>query len=390
MPILPPVKDHNIQFGALAIQLGFATKEQVQECIRLQNRMKELGVAPSKLGDVLVAKGYLTEEKIKKIFEYQGTMGGHTHIAGYKIITKIGQGAMGSVYKALQISMDRIVAIKTLAPKFASDERFRERFLQEARSVARLNHPNIIQGIDVGVSNGIYYFAMEFVNGPTVGDLVKRGGSINEKKAINIIMQVAKALSHASQNSIIHRDIKPDNIMLTTDGIAKLCDLGLAKKVDNIDAQITNVKTAMGTPYYISPEQAKGEHDLDIRTDIYSLGCTFYYMVTGEQPFKGENGMVVISKHLSEQPLPPRKKVPLLSSDAERIILKMMAKNKTERYQTPDELLKDLETALTVKPAPLIKPSPVAKPQTATPAATHKPAFKRRGLSRMGRFRRRF
>jgi len=224
-----PEPHENLHFGAIAIKLGFTTLEKVDECLRLQEKMKELGVAPKKLGEIMLAKGYVTESQVKEIFKYQGMKGGHTSIQGYKIISKIGQGAMGSIYKALQVSMDRIVAIKCLAPKYAQNDKFRERFLREARAVARLNHPNIIQGIDVGDSNGVHYFAMEYIDGPTVGELLKRGGALDEKRALNIVTQIARALQHAFNHGIIHRDIKPDNIMLTREGVAKLCDLGLAK-----------------------------------------------------------------------------------------------------------------------------------------------------------------
>ena len=170
-------------FGMLAIKLGFTTLEQVDECIRLQTKMKELGVAPKKLGEIMLAKGYLTEEQVRQISGNQTQSGGKVSIQGYKILSKIGQGAMGAIFKALQISMDRVVAIKCLAPKYAANEKFRERFLREARAVARLNHPNIIQGIDVGESGGVHYFAMEHIDGPTVGELLKRGGAVDERRA---------------------------------------------------------------------------------------------------------------------------------------------------------------------------------------------------------------
>ncbi len=338
----------NLHFGALAIKLGFTTLEKVDECIRLQEKMRSMGMAPKKLGEIMLAKGYVTDVQVREIFKYQGLRGGHTSIQGYKILTKIGQGSMGSIYKALQISMDRIVAIKCLAPRYAANDRFRERFLREARAVARLNHPNIIQGIDVGESNGIHYFAMEYVDGPTVGELLKRGGALDEKRALNIVTQIARALNHAFNHGIIHRDIKPDNVMLTREGIAKLCDLGLAKipdgeqKGDN-KASGTRPGASMGTPYYISPEQARGEHDVDTRSDIYSLGASFYHMVVGDVPFPGQSAADVISKHLTEPVTPPKQRNPLVSPPADWVIVKMLDKGREDRYQTPQELVRDLE-----------------------------------------------
>lgn len=272
-----------------------------------------------------------------------------TQIAGYKIVAKIGQGTMGSIYKALQISMDRIVAIKVLSRKYAQNAAFRERFFREARAVARLNHPNIIQGIDVGESKGIHYFAMEYIDGPTVGELLRRGGALDEKRALDIVTQITRALHHAYQNGIIHRDIKPDNIMRTREGVAKLCDLGLVKvSSQEITAPASGTRpgASMGTPYYISPEQARGEMNVDTRSDIYSLGASFYHMVVGDVPFAGETAAVVISKHLTELPVPPRQRNPLVSASVDFVIQKMMRKAREERYQTPSELLRDLEAVL--------------------------------------------
>jgi serine/threonine-protein kinase len=253
---------------------------------------------------------------------------------------------MGSIYKALQVSMDRIVAIKCLAPKYAANDKFRERFLREARAVARLNHPNIIQGIDVGDSNGVHYFAMEYIDGPTVGELLKRGGALDEKRALNIVTQIAKALQHAFNHGIIHRDIKPDNIMLTREGVAKLCDLGLAKVASPQDNDSSGTKpgASMGTPYYIAPEQARGEQTVDTRADIYSLGASFYHMTAGDVPFPGQSAADVISKHLTEPVTPPRVKNPLISGPVDWVIVKMMQKAREDRYQTPNELVKDLES----------------------------------------------
>ncbi|MHC4605748.1 MAG: serine/threonine protein kinase [Planctomycetota bacterium] len=352
----------SLQFGTIAIKLSFTTLERVDECLRLQEKMKHLGVAPKKLGEIMLAKGYLTDVQVKEIFRYQGMRGGHTQIAGYKIITKIGSGAMGSIYKALQISMDRIVAIKVLAPKYAAKDRFRERFLREARAVARLNHPNIIQGIDVGESNGIHFFAQEYIDGPTVGELLKRGGALDEKRALHIVIQVARALNHAFHHGIIHRDIKPDNVLLTRDGTAKLCDLGLAKVHMRDDPLETRPGASMGTPYYISPEQARGEENVDTRSDMYSLGASFYHMVVGEVPFPGETAPGVISKHLTEPVTPPRHRNELVSPGVDFCVVKMMQKAREDRHQTPHELLRDLETVATGGQPAGFRAPPEARP----------------------------
>ncbi len=350
-----------LHFGAVAIKQGFATLEQVDECLRLQDKMKVMGVAPKKLGEIMLAKNYLTEAQVRDIFRQQGLSGGHTSIAGYKVLTKIGQGAMGSIYKALQLSMDRVVAIKCLSPRYASNDKLRGRFLREARAVARLSHPNIIQGIDVGESNGIHYFAMEYIEGPTVGELIRRTGIIEEAKAAAIGAEVAHGLQHALGHGYIHCDIKPDNIMISKDGHAKLCDLGLVRMLgsDNLPGSHTN--TLQGTPYYISPEQARGEPDLDTRSDIYSLGATLYHMCTGSVPFPGQGIADVVAKHLAEPLTPPRRRNPMLSERMDWVIVKMMQKRREVRHPTPKDAARDLDAIAKGHPVMVATLAPAGK-----------------------------
>lgn len=335
----------NLQFGAVAIKLGFCTIDQVDACLRLQQKMKGLGIAPKKIGELLLEKSFLTPAQVDEIVRAQARRAaGNVQVPGYRIQSKIGQGSMGAIYRAVQMSMDRPVAIKVLATKYAESPRFVERFFREARAVAKLNHPNIIQGIDVGDAGGLYYFVMEFVDGPTVGEILRRGGALDEKRSLYIVLQVAKALSHAWKNGLLHRDIKPDNIMITRDGVAKLCDLGLAKNLGpGDDPAGTNPGAAMGTPYYISPEQARGDKQLDVRTDIYSLGASFFHMVVGDVPFPGDNAAVVIAKHLTDAAPSPRARNPLVSKAVDAIILQMMARDRDQRMQTPEDLIRAME-----------------------------------------------
>lgn len=363
----------DLSFGELAIELGFCTREEVLECIAVQQKMQKLGITPKKIGELLLEKGFITEEEARKVFWVQGQRGGHLEIAGYRIIEKLGEGSMGAVYKATQLSMDRLVALKVLAPHLAANAKFVERFFREARAVAKLNHPNIIQGIDVGVSNGVHYFAMEYVDGPTVGKLLARGGAFDEHRALRIIVQIAQALEHAHQNHMVHRDIKPDNIMLQSyTGLAKLCDLGLAITLENTEGRPR--EGVVGTPNYISPEQVCGE-EIDIRSDIYALGASFYHMVTGRAPFdRGEDGLTIMRKHVTEQLIPPNAVNPAVSESTAYIITKMMRKRREERYQTPSDLLIDLrfleeEGALPHCRGPSA-PAPAVPPQPRSP--THK------------------
>jgi serine/threonine protein kinase len=255
---------------------------------------------------------------------------------------------------ARQLSLDRVVAVKILAPFLQKNTKFVSRFIKEAKILARFNHPNIVQCIDVGSSDGVYYMAMEYCDGPTVLDLIRRGGRLSEERAANIILQISQALEHAYDHHVLHRDIKPDNIMMVSNGVAKLCDLGLVKDLAG-SGESTDSGAAMGTPNYISPEQARGDADIDVRADIYSLGATFYHMVTGSTPFVATNPAVVMVAHINDVPLSPIERCPDLHPETSRIVTKMMRKNRNDRYQTPAQLTADLEHLLAAlnDPAPL-------------------------------------
>jgi serine/threonine-protein kinase len=251
---------------------------------------------------------------------------------------------MGSVYRALQVSLDRTVALKLLDPRTAGSATALRRFEREAMAVSRLNHPNIVAALDVGEENGIRYLVMEFVPGRDLAQML-REGPLEEHRAIGIAIQVARALDHAHRNDIVHRDIKPANVIVTPEGVAKLGDLGLAKHMEG-DASQTEEGVAMGTAFYVSPEQARGERRIDIRTDIYSLGATLYHMVTGRVPFPGPNPAVVMTRHLND-PLEPADAVnPAVSRATVQVLEKMMAKDREQRYQTPADLIADLQAWL--------------------------------------------
>jgi eukaryotic-like serine/threonine-protein kinase len=267
-----------------------------------------------------------------------------TQIPGYKILEKIGAGAMAVVYKAKQLSLNRIVAIKILPPRFSENPDYVVRFYKEGQAAGKLNHPHIVQAVDVGESKeGRHYFVMEFVDGKTLYDDLAAGKVFSEKEAIDVIIQVAEALRHAHSMGLIHRDVKPKNIMINKEGIVKLADMGLARERTDIEAAKSEKGKAYGTPYYISPEQIRGEMDIDGRADIYGLGATFYHLVTGRVPFMSEDPVEVMKKHLKEQLIPPDHINTTLSSGVSEVIEVMMSKDKTDRYDDIDELLIDLK-----------------------------------------------
>ncbi len=326
---------------------GYCTDAQVQEGLDIQQKMREMGISAKPLAEILLDKGYLTKEQYREISQKPVSEKGSLEkdsIPGYELLKKIGQGGMGAVFQAKQLSMDRIVALKVLPPKLAKDAQFRERFTREARAVAKLNHENIIQGIDVGTANGLYYFVMEFVDGKPVSKRLNDEKALPEKEALSICGQIARALEHAWRHKLVHRDVKPENIMTTGEGVAKLCDLGLAKQ-ETGDVGLTQAGLSVGTPNYISPEQARGEADVDIRSDLYSLGASLYHMLTGKVPFEGTVPSVVMTKHITEELVPPIKHRPELSPEANAIVLKAMQKRREDRYPEPAQMAADLEAA---------------------------------------------
>lgn len=298
------------------------------------------------IGDVLVDLGFLTRTQLNRI-QSAGSedSGGQPaqQIPGYQLLNKCGAGAMAVVYRAKQLSLDRIVAVKVLPRRLSKNAEFVERFYREGRAAAQLNHNNIVQAIDVGEGGGYHYFVMEFVEGCTVYDELADGKIYDEKEALEILTQIARALQHAHERGIIHRDVKPKNIMLTKDRVAKLADMGLAREAADHEAALAEAGRAYGTPYYISPEQIRGEVHIDDGADLYSLGATFYHMVTGRVPFEGPTPSVVMHKHLKEPLIPPDHLNTRLSAGCGAMIEMLMAKDRDMRYSNAGELLMDLK-----------------------------------------------
>lgn len=341
--------------GRLVVEKGLASKQDVD---RLMDNLKlgssltgtDAGASggdekQKSLAHLLVAEGLVTQKQIERLKPELEERKAGAQIPGYQIIKQLGAGAMARVYLAKQISLDRMVAIKVLPQKFTNNADFVARFYAEGKAAAKLNHPNIVQAIDVGHSGEFHYFVMEFVDGRTVFEDITEKGPYSEKDAVRIAIETARALDHSHKQGFIHRDVKPKNIMMSDgDDRAKLADMGLARAVSDREAAEAEAGKAYGTPYYISPEQIRGEIDVDARADLYSLGATLYHMVTGQVPFDGANPSTVMHKHLKNDLIPPDHLNKDLSSGISEVIEVCMAKDRSKRYSSAADLLEDLQS----------------------------------------------
>ncbi len=326
----------------MVVDAGLATPEEVEHCLAMTRQTQQEEQNQQSLMHFLVNNRYATERQLARLKQQLEAERSGQKIAGYKFLGKLGAGAMATVHKAKQLSLDRVVAIKILPRKFSSNPQFIERFYAEGRAAAALNHPNIVQAYDVGKSGEFHYFVMEFVDGRTVFDDIVKHKRYPEGEAIDVIIQIAEALQHAHEKGLIHRDVKPKNIMITKEGVAKLADMGLARAMNDKEMAEAEAGKAFGTPYYISPEQIRGEVNITAAADIYSLGATLYHMVTGSVPFDGKNPSAVMHKHLKSELVPPDHVNPKLSAGISEIIEMMMAKDAKLRYKSCKDLLIDL------------------------------------------------
>lgn len=259
----------------------------------------------------------------------------------YELIEKIGEGGMAVVYKARCRLLNRYVAIKILRPEFTKDAQFVENFKRESQAAAGLQHPNIVSVYDVGKEGNIHFIVMELIDGRPLSDIIEERAPMDYKTSIELIKQVASALSVAHRNHIIHRDVKPHNIMITKDGMAKLADFGIAKAVSD-STLATETSKVIGSVHYFSPEQARGAY-VDERSDIYSLGIVLYEMLTGQVPFDGENPVQVALMHINDEITPPSELVPGIPPALEKLVMKATDKYQSNRYKSADEFLEDLD-----------------------------------------------
>ncbi|HEX8912831.1 MAG TPA: serine/threonine-protein kinase [Humisphaera sp.] len=334
------------EVARIVVDAGLVTRQELDYCREQQKQSSDPN--QRSLADLLIENSFLTATQARRIrsqVEDKDT----SQIPGYTLICRVGKGAMATVYKARQNSLDRIVAVKVLPKRMSDNAEFVERFYKEGRAAARLSHNYIVQAIDVGSSpKGYHYFVMEFVEGKTLYDMMAApphgdGHRFSEAEALDIMIQMADALSHAHQRGLIHRDVKPKNILMTPEGVSKLTDMGLARATDDTVAAQSEAGKAYGTPYYISPEQIRGDVDIDHRADIYSLGATMYHLLTGRPPFEADTPAAVMHKHLKSPLTPPDHVNTALSAGVGEIIEVAMAKKREDRYHSMADMLADLQ-----------------------------------------------
>jgi serine/threonine-protein kinase len=284
----------------------------------------------------------------------------------YQIGDLLGRGGMAEVHIGTDSRLGRTVAVKMLRPDLARDPSFQARFRREAHSAASLNHPAVVAVYDTGedefAGNPVPYIVMEYVEGSTLRDLLASGNRLVPERALEIVDGVLAALAYSHQQGIVHRDIKPANVMLTAAGEVKVMDFGIARSLDDMSATMTQTSAVIGTAQYLSPEQARGEQ-VDARSDLYSTGCLLYELLTGRPPFVGDSPVSVAYQHVREEPVPPSQVDPDVSPSVDAIVLKALTKNRDDRYQTADEMRRDISAALAGRPVAAVLPPPPAATQ---------------------------
>ncbi|GMV83266.1 MAG: hypothetical protein AMXMBFR7_44500 [Planctomycetota bacterium] len=270
-------------------------------------------------------------------------------LGSFELIRQLGEGSMGAVFEAQDQEQNRRVALKVLPKNLASDAEFLARFKREVKTLSALNHPNIVAYLGAGQTGGYSYLSMEFVDGKSLSQRLKREKRIPEADALHICKEMAQALAYAHNLSLIHRDIKPENVLLTSDGRVKLIDFGLGKSQEDT-SKLTAVGMSIGTPHYLSPEQALGKEHIDHRADLYSVGATLFQMLTGQVPFDHASSTQVMVMHVKQPPPDPRSLVPGISRGAAQLTLKLLAKEPEQRYASADELIAALERVMAGKP----------------------------------------
>ncbi len=365
-------------FAEVAVEKGMLTPGQRDECVAAYEQISGHGVTLS-FGSLCRQKGYLTRAQIAEVRQELRKRGILPRLGEYEIIEKVGSGGGGSVYRAWQKSRGRTVAIKVLSASLARDRRTLERFKREAELTLRLDHPNIVKTYEVGEVNGYHFIAMEYVEGIPVSNMIANG-PLDEQQALRIVRDIAEALRAAHEVGIVHRDVKPSNIMITRSHAAKLTDLGLSKSLRDESRGLTSSDDIIGTPLYMSPEQFDSSRQVDERSDIYSLGATFYHMLTGRVPFDGQSVLELVRAQDAAERVDPRNVNPKVSYEAAALCRRMMAKSPAGRHRNAAALIEEMDR---ITPTTGVAPADstvMLRPRAAEPAKPAPPARRREWL----------
>jgi len=338
--------EDDLRFGSIAVSRKYTKPEYVSECLQMQADDEAQRRPRRSLGEIMVQKGYLWPEHVKKIVEAQSRGGKQGSVGPYDLLGKLGAGGMGTVFHAKLRGTHIEVALKLLPERLVADPVLLARFKREAALGKELLHPNILRTLDCGEDRGVHYITLELLEGSDLDKRIKQEVKLPEREALAMVRDVAKGLQHAHEKGLVHRDIKPSNILFDRSGTVKLADFGLVKMNDPQAVALTQTGAVMGTPSYLAPEQAQNAKDIDIRADIYALGATLYQTVTGRTPHEGDTPYEVVLKHITETLTPPSQWNPDLSPACVRLITRMLAKDRNARHATPQEVVEAIDGIL--------------------------------------------
>jgi serine/threonine-protein kinase len=328
-----------MELGAKLVIHEILSREVAEASLKFLDKLRKGGKSVT-LSQILLKKGLVTQQEIDSLMGVPLTE--RQPLADYRFLKKIAVGGMAEVYLATYLPIQEDVALKIMKPELYHHEGFRLRFKREAKLLEALDHENIVKGFELRSAEGYLFCAMEHVDGATVEERIERDGPFDERLALYVTREIARALSYLDRRGVVHRDLKPGNVLLTEDGQVKLIDLGLAKLRDGM-MQDSQAGLTVGTVEYLSPEQARGREDVDIRSDIYSLGVSLFHMMVGEVPFKGESNADVIAMQVLKTLESPVLKSRSVSALTHYLIQKMMVKERRDRFQHPDEIIEEIK-----------------------------------------------
>jgi serine/threonine protein kinase len=340
--IMTVIQKESSLIAKLALEKGLVSQGQIDQCIELTQKSADIGLETT-IEEVFVKQRFLTEEQIQDLQDISQMAEGGTVFGSFRLGKLIGQGGMGKVYEGIHEIIGRSIAIKVVNANFSEDKNNTARFYQEIRALGKLNHPNIVNIYEAGKIRGRHYFAMELLPGPSLKEYVDSRKFLEEKEALKIIRATARALGHAHARNVVHRDVKPENMIFDANNTPKLTDFGLVMHFDTDRLALTQEGMMVGSFYYASPEQVDGCRDIDGRSDIYSLGATLYYALTGQTVFSGSSPQELISKLLKGRYLSPRKINPKISRHTLRILNKMLATDREKRFQSMEEVVAEID-----------------------------------------------